>query len=58
MRIGADIPRYSLEALPGVSLAYSAKGRVRSSVPFISDNLLEAVGHAIVGFLTNLLASL
>ena len=57
MRIGALIPRYNLEALRGVSLVSVADAR-HSTVPFVLDDLPEAVDHAIVCLLAGTLAGL
>lgn len=56
MRIGAVIPRYSLEALQRINLAHAL--HVWASVPFVLDDLPEAIDHAIVALLTRDLAGL
>jgi hypothetical protein len=52
MRMGAEIPRYSLENLPCVSWE-AIEVCMDSIAPFISDNLSEAVNHVVVAVLAN-----
>jgi hypothetical protein len=56
MRIGAEIPRYNREKLAGrlgLRLTF-----LDTSIPFVPDDLSEAVEHAIVGLLADALACL
>lgn len=59
MRMGAVIPRYNLEALRNVSMLDDVLGDVRwSPVPFMLDDLPEAVDHAGVMSFAGALARL
>lgn len=53
MRMGAEIPRYSLEALQKVNSYFDRFGSGRSAVPFVLDDLPKAVHHAIICFLSS-----
>jgi hypothetical protein len=57
MRIGAEIPRYNLDALPDVNLPKVVQV-ASSSIPLVLDDLPEAVYHAIVCLVTGGSASL
>ena len=57
IRIGALIPRYSLEKLAVVSLQFP-RPQVTYSLPLILDDLPEAVYHAIVAIFSYRLAGL
>jgi hypothetical protein len=58
IRMGAVIPRYNLEKLPDVNPACSFPPVRGDGIPFILDDLPEAVDHAIITLVTNDLASL
>jgi hypothetical protein len=58
IRIGAVIPRYSLEALPDISSYVRAHRGLCSAVPLMLDDLPEAVDHTIVPLVTHGLAGL
>lgn len=59
MRMGAEIPRYSLEKLANVSMRLvRTPNEVCGRIPFMLDDLPEAVHHAIVALVTNCLAGL
>lgn len=55
MRIGALMPRYSLDALRAISMV---KALGVSSLPFVPHDLAEAVQHAAVSILTSSLSGL
>jgi hypothetical protein len=56
IRIGAEIPRYNLEALPDVN-PWLPRG-ASSSIPLMLDDLPEAIYHAIVCVVTHGFAGL
>lgn len=47
MRMGAVIPRYNLEKLPGGSIE-THRPNIRWTIPLVLDDLLEAIQCAIV----------
>ena len=58
MRMGAEIPRYSLEKLRSLLARRRLCDVVRETVPFISDDFAEAVQHTSVCILTDGLVGL
>lgn len=55
--MGAEIPRYNLEKLQDVN-AGVLSDQAHLAIPFVLDDLPEAVHHAIVSLLTSGLSGL
>jgi len=58
MRMGAEIPRYSLENLRNLLARRRLCDVVRETIPFISDDFAETIQHTSVCILTDGLVGL